>query len=216
MSEDLEALSDQYTESALPSTTVVVGVESDILGTLRLEDPIREAGQKLVGALRQAGIRQTQILSGDDSVCVESVQRETGMDVGRGDLLPEQKLAWIDQLSESTSVAMVGDGVNDAPALARADVGIAMGAMGLEVVLKSADVSLMNNDLNKLPWLIRFSRKVRSTIRWNIFLAVAAKATVLGFAFSGFAYLWLAVLADTGATLLVVLNALGLLRSQYD
>ncbi len=216
LSEDVESLSDQHTDFELPSTTVVVGIEREVLGTLRLEDPIREVGQKLVGSLRQAGIRQTQILSGDASECVESVQRETGMDIGRGDLLPEQKLAWIEQLSESTSVAMVGDGVNDAPALARADVGIAMGAMGLEVVLKSADVSLMNNDLNKIPWLIRFSRKVRSAIRWNIFLAVAAKVTVLGLAFSGFAYLWLAVLADTGATLLVVLNALRLLGSQHD
>ena len=138
------------------------------------------------------------------------------MTAAHGELLPRQKVEIVKQLKQQMSVAMVGDGINDAPSLARADVGIAMGAMGLDVVLKSADISLMNNDLLKLPWLVRFAREVKGTVRFNIILAIGAKLIVLAAALSGYAYLWLAVLADTGATMLVVLNALRLLGSRHD
>ena len=138
------------------------------------------------------------------------------MTTAHGELLPRQKVEIVKQLRQQMSVAMVGDGINDAPSLARADVGIAMGAMGLDVVLKSADISLMNNDLLKLPWLVRFAREVKRTVRFNMLLAIGAKLLVLAAALSGHAYLWLAVLADTGATMLVVLNALRLLGSRHD
>ena len=170
----------------------------------------------MVHSLNALGVKRTEILSGDNAFHVESVQEQLGMTAAHGELLPRQKVEVVKQLRQQMSVAMVGDGINDAPSLARADVGIAMGAMGLDVVLKSADISLMNNDLLKLPWLVRFAREVKGTVRFNIILAIGAKLIVLAAALSGYAYLWLAVLADTGATMLVVLNALRLLGSRHD
>jgi Cd2+/Zn2+-exporting ATPase len=127
--------------------------------------------------------------------------------------MPAQKLEMVEKLSGEHDVAVVGDGINDAPALARAQVGIAMGALGVDVVLESADITLMRNELTRVPWLIRYSRRMKRTIRNNIIFALALKIVVLGLAIFGHAYLWLAVIADTGATLLVVLNALRLLGS---
>ena len=170
----------------------------------------------MVRSVNVLGVNRTEILAGDNALYVQSVQEQLGITAAQGELLPRQKVEVIMQLRQQMSVAMVGDGINDAPSLARADVGIAMGAMGLDVVLKSADISLMNNDLRKLPWLVQFAREVKGTVRFNIALAIGAKLLVLALALSGYAYLWLAVLADTGATMLVVLNALRLLRSHHD
>ncbi|MEL0095001.1 MAG: cation-translocating P-type ATPase [Planctomycetaceae bacterium] len=197
-------------------SVVVVGIEEKLGGIFWLSDELRDESVKVVRKLAELGIGQTQILSGDIAANVEAVREELGITIACGELMPSQKLERIKQLSQQHTVAMVGDGINDAPALAYADVGIAMGAIGLDVVLQSADISLMNNDLRKLPWLVRFARRVRGVIRFNIALAIGAKLAVLALAFSGFAYLWLAVLADAGATMLVVINALRLLGDRNE
>ena len=138
--------------------------------------------------------------------------REAGIDEFQAELLPEDKLTSIEQLVDAYQhVAMIGDGVNDAPAMARSSIGIAMGAIGSDAAIEAADIALMSDDLSKLPWLIRHSKRALSIIRQNITLSLAVKAMFVVLTFTGFASLWAAIAADMGVSLLVILNALRLL-----
>ena len=135
------------------------------------------------------------------------------MDEFRAELLPQDKVTAVEELlGRYGMVGMVGDGVNDAPALARSSLGIAMGAMGTAAAMETADIALMADDLSRLPWLVRYSRRVLRIIRQNIFASLAVKAIFLLLAFAGYASLWAAIAADTGMSVLVVFNALRLLR----
>jgi len=194
-------------------TTVVVGQGATLLGMIAIMDPLKSGAVAAIEDLQSLGVEQIVILSGDEQPAVDFIGDQLGVTQRHGALMPAQKLAMVDKLSGEHDVAVVGDGINDAPALARAQVGIAMGALGVDVVLESADITLMRNELTRVPWLIRYSRRMKRTIRNNIVFALALKIVVLGSAIFGHAYLWLAVIADTGATLLVVLNALRLLGS---
>ncbi|HIA62195.1 MAG TPA: cation-translocating P-type ATPase [Planctomycetes bacterium] len=194
-------------------TTVVVGQGTTLLGMIAIMDPLKAGAVEAIEDLRSLGVRQIVILSGDEQPTVDFIGDQLGVTQRHGALLPAQKLEMVEELSGGHRVAVVGDGINDAPALARAQVGIAMGALGVDVVLESADVTLMRNDIQQVPWLIRYARRMKRIIRNNILFALALKIVVLGLAVCGYAYLWLAVIADTGATLLVVLNALRLLGS---
>jgi Cd2+/Zn2+-exporting ATPase len=194
-------------------TTVVVGQGTTLLGMIAIMDPLKLGAVVAIEDLRSLGVRQIVILSGDEQPTVDFIGDQLGVTQRHGALLPAQKLQMVEELSGGHHVAVVGDGINDAPALARAQVGIAMGALGVDVVLESADITLMKNDINQVPWLIRYARRMKRIIRNNILFALALKIVVLGLAVCGYAYLWLAVIADTGATLLVVLNALRLLGS---
>ena len=194
-------------------TTVVVGQGTTLLGMIAIMDPLKAGAVEAIEDLQSLGVRQIVILSGDEQPTVDFIGDQLGVTQRHGALLPAQKLEMVEELSGGHRVAVVGDGINDAPALARAQVGIAMGALGVDVVLESADVTLMRNDIQQVPWLIRYARRMKRIIRNNILFALALKIVVLGLAVCGYAYLWLAVIADTGATLLVVLNALRLLGS---
>jgi Cd2+/Zn2+-exporting ATPase len=153
------------------------------------------------------------MLTGDTARVARAVADHFGIEQVRADLLPEDKVSVVRELMrEHGSVAMVGDGVNDAPALAAATVGVAMGAAGTDVALESADVALMSDDLSRLPYAIRVSRAARAIIRQNIAFSLLVKLAFLMALVPGWTTLWLAVLADTGATVLVVLNSLRLLR----
>jgi Cd2+/Zn2+-exporting ATPase len=165
-------------------------------------------------ALRAEGIGHIVMLTGDHRATAEVIARQTGVDEIHADLLPSDKVAVLESLvARFGKVAMVGDGVNDAPALARATLGIAMGE-GTDVAIETADVALMSDDLSKLPWLIRHSRRTVAVIRENVVAALSVKVLFAVLTIFGYASLWSAIAADTGTSLLVIFNGLRLLRSK--
>ncbi|MBK8916221.1 MAG: heavy metal translocating P-type ATPase [Phycisphaerales bacterium] len=198
--------------SAVGASIVVVGDDEHVCGFIAIADRVRDASPATVAALRAAGIEHVIMLTGDNYGTARAVAAATGVDEVRADLLPEQKVAAIEELVERYgAVAMVGDGVNDAPALARSTLGIAMGAAGTDAALETADVALMSDDLSRLPWLIRHSRRTLAIIRQNIVASLAVKAAFILLTLAGYASLWAAIAADTGMSLVVVSNALRLL-----
>ncbi len=197
-------------------TTMIVRRGDTYLGVLGLMDTPRATAKDVIARLRKLGIRRMIMLSGDNQQVASAVAQEVGLDEAWGDLMPDDKVAAIKKLSEQEGVAMVGDGVNDAPAMAHATVGIAMGAAGSDVALETADVALMADDLNHLPFVVGLSRQTSRIIRQNLWfslgmVAFLVPATVLGL------HLGFAVVLHEGSTLLVVLNALRLLgyRSEH-
>jgi Cd2+/Zn2+-exporting ATPase len=175
-------------------------------------DTPRESARDVVAQLHRLGIEQTIMLSGDNQRVADAVAKHVGIRVARGDLLPEQKVQAIAEMARSSSrVAMVGDGVNDAPAMANATVGITMGAGGSDVALETADVALMADDLRALPFAVGLSRRARSIIRQNLWASLGMVAFLIPAIIFGFAGIGIAVTLHEGSTLLVVANALRLL-----
>ncbi|HJF34054.1 MAG TPA: cadmium-translocating P-type ATPase [Sporosarcina psychrophila] len=190
---------------------IVTGTEFS--GLLAVADPIRKESHDVLEQLKRIGIRHTVMLTGDHQVTAEAIAAELGVTDVRAGLMPEDKLTAIKQLSEQYGrVAMVGDGINDAPALAAASVGIAMGGAGTDAALETADIALMADDLGKLPYTMKLSRKTLRIIKENIMFALGLKIIALLLIIPGWLTLWIAIFADMGATLLVVLNSLRLLR----
>lgn len=206
------ALRDRTEELARTGrTTMLVRRGDRWLGTLGLMDAPRAGAAEAVTALRALGVRRTVMLSGDDQRVADAVGRRVGMDEVRGGLLPEDKVAEVTRLRRTARTAMIGDGVNDAPAMAGATVGVAMGAAGSAVALETADIALMSDDLSRLPFVTGLSRRASRVIRQNLWLslgivAVLVPATALGLGIGP------AVLVHEGSTLVVVANALRLLR----
>lgn len=190
------------------------GCPGEVLGILAVGDAIRPNARDAIKSLRDAGIVRVEMLSGDNKLTAEAIGKEVGVDEAIGDLLPDQKIDRVKKLlAEHKFVGMVGDGVNDAPALAAATVGIAMGAIGTDTAIETADIALMHDDLSRLAQVVRTGRRTLGIIRANITFAITVKLIFLLLAFFGATSLWLAILADTGATLLVIANALRLLRA---
>ncbi|MGE0448229.1 MAG: heavy metal translocating P-type ATPase [Vicinamibacterales bacterium] len=200
--------------SASGRTAVIVARDSQPIGVIAVSDRPRETGRDAVDLLRRQGIEAVVMLTGDSRGTAEVMARELGVDDFRAELLPEDKVAAIEELKQRYGrVAMVGDGINDAPALARADVGIAMGAAGSHIALETADIALMSDDLMKIPYTLRLSRAAVANIKANLSISLVLKAAFVVAAVAGVASLWLAVLADTGASVIVIANALRLLRA---
>jgi Cd2+/Zn2+-exporting ATPase len=196
--------------------SVLVSHDGEGLGVIGLTDEVRESGRRAVADLRVQGIDRVVLLTGDRGVTAATVKSDVGLDEAHADLLPSDKVAHVARLRGAHGpVAMVGDGVNDAPALAAADVGIAMGVGGTDVALETADVALLSDDLAKLPYVVRLGRATRANIRVNISIALGFKLLFVALAASGAATLWMAVLADTGASLIVTANSLRLLRVEH-
>lgn len=189
----------------------------EVLGIIGVGDSIRANAGDAVKALHAAGVEKVLMLSGDNQRTATFIARQAGIDEARGDLLPEDKVAAVKALrSQFEVVGMVGDGINDAPAMATATIGIAMGAAGTDAAIETADVALMKDDLSKIAETIRLGRRTLGIIRFNIGFALGLKLLFLVLALLGHTSLWLAIMADTGATLLVVANALRLLRVPRD
>ncbi len=194
-------------------TVVVVGNDEHVCGFITLADAIREETRDAIRQLHEAGIEHLVMLTGDNEGTAKAIAKEAGIDEIYAELLPEGKVAAVEQLVEKYEyVAMIGDGVNDAPALARASLGLAMGAAGSDAAIETADIAPMSDDLSKLPWLIHHSRRTLKIIRQNIAFSLALKSLFVILTFAGYASLWAAIAADMGASLLVIANGLRLLR----
>ena len=194
-------------------SSVMVAVGGQPIGVIAVSDELRATARDTVQMLRDQGIEHVVLLTGDHEVAAREMSASAGIDDFRAGLLPEQKLEAVQSLrSKYGALAMIGDGVNDAPALAAADVGIAMGVAGTDAALETADIALMADELPKIPYALRLSRATTRNIRANIAFSLALKAAFLILAVAGLATLWMAVVADMGASLIVIANALRLLR----
>jgi Cd2+/Zn2+-exporting ATPase len=199
--------------SSAGRTIVAVGDDGEVWGIVAVADAVRPEAKDIVAALHRAGIEHVVMLTGDNRATAEAIAKQTGIDEVRAELLPGDKVSAVEDLVRRYgSVAMVGDGVNDAPAMGRANLGIAMGAMGSDAAIETADVALMSDDLSKLPWLVRHSRATLSVIHQNVAFSIAVKLLFTALTVIGLASLWGAIAADVGASLLVVLNGLRLLN----
>jgi Cd2+/Zn2+-exporting ATPase len=194
-------------------TVMIVGTDQEVLALVAVADVVREESQKVVGRLYDLGVKKTIMLTGDHKKTAEAIAGLVQVTDLQAELLPEDKLEVIKRLkADYGRVAMVGDGVNDAPALAAATVGIAMGGAGTDAALETADIALMNDDLKKLPFTISLSRKTLKIIKQNISFSIGIKLLALLLVIPGWLTLWIAIFADMGTTLLVTLNGLRLLK----
>ncbi|MBS7530899.1 cadmium-translocating P-type ATPase [Hazenella sp. IB182353] len=194
-------------------TVVLLGTDQKLLSMIGIADEIREESKAVLKALPKLGISSTVMLTGDNQATAQAIAQQIGISQVEANLLPKDKLDRIKAMrDEGKHVAMIGDGVNDAPALASANIGMAMGGAGTDTALETADITLMGDDLKKLPYAIRLSRKTLRIIKENITFSLALKILALLLIIPGWLTLWMAVFADMGATLIVALNSLRLLR----
>lgn len=213
LSNSAEALQTADALASAGRTVIGVGDDREIWGLIAVADAVRPEAKRIVADLHAAGIERVVMLTGDNKATAEMIARETGVDEVYAELLPEQKVESVESLvARYGHVGMIGDGVNDAPAMARANVGIAMGAIGSDAAIETADIALMQDDLSRLPWLIRHSKATLTIVRQNIGFSLAVKLLFTGLTIVGWASLWGAIAADVGASLLVVLNGLRLLN----
>ena len=197
-------------ETAGKTVVMLVGAKG-VHGLFAVADTIKDSSKRAIAELHALGIN-TVMLTGDNPHTAQAIAAQAGIDRAQGNQLPDDKLREVEQLSRNGKVGMVGDGINDAPALARADIGFAMGAAGTDTAIETADVALMDDDLRKIPTFVRLSRATAQVLMQNIVLALGIKAVFLVLTFTGHATMWMAVFADMGASLLVVGNGLRLLR----
>lgn len=206
----------QWHPCELPGTTVHVTIDGFYAGHIVISDEIKEDAQQAVSALKASGVRKTAMLTGDSKAVGQAVAKELGLDEFRAELLPADKVDAVEALLAQTSsqgrLAFVGDGINDAPVLSRADIGIAMGGLGSDAAIEAADVVLMDDKPSKIATAIRISRKTLRIVRQNIIFALGIKALVLALGAFGMANMWEAVFADVGVAFIAILNATRALR----
>jgi len=202
--------------AAIGSSAVVVGADDHVCGLIGVADGVRTSAERALRELREAGVEHFAMLTGDNRTVAGLVGRQLNLEDVRAELLPQDKVAAVEDLvTRFGHLAMIGDGVNDAPSMARATLGVAMGAAGSDAAIETADIALMSDDLVKLPWLLKHSRRVVRVIHQNIFFALLVKAVFVALTFAGMATLWSAIAADMGASLLVIFNGLRLLHDPF-
>jgi Cd2+/Zn2+-exporting ATPase len=211
MTPEIDALAQAIVRDGM--SPIVVSANGRAIGVLGVKDRPKADAAQVVSDLRAQGVSRVAMITGDHEAAARATGSQLGMDEVRSGQLPADKVAAVEHLRHAHgAIAMIGDGVNDAPALAAADVGIVMGAMGSDAALETADIALMADDLPKVPYTIRLSRATLANIRANVALSIGLKAAFVFLAVAGVATLWMAVLADTGASALVVANAVRLRR----
>ncbi len=204
----------QWHDCHLTGTIIHVAVNGEYAGHIVINDTLKEDSAEAISRLRDLGVRKTVMLTGDRKEVADMVAKKLGIDEYHAELLPTDKVAYLDSLinlqtpADSLRLAFVGDGINDAPVLARADVGIAMGGLGSDAAIEAADVVLMDDKPSKVPLAIRIARRTLRIARQNLWFAIGVKVAVLLLAAFGLATLWMAVFADVGVTVLAVFNAM--------
>lgn len=210
---EIEAVLEKFEQTG--KTTVIVSTDNEVLGIVAVADTVRATSAEAIAQLHQAGIK-TIMLTGDNAVTAAAIAKTVGIDEIYANMLPDDKLTTIDKLIDKYKyVGMVGDGINDAPALAKASIGFAMGQAGTDIALEAADVALMESNLVRLPDFIRLSKRTANTLVQNISFAIIVKVIFFILAVLGLANLWMAVVADMGASLIVVFNGLRLLKFKF-
>ncbi len=198
-------------------STVLIGQGQEICGLISIADTIRAECKSALQALKQAKIKRVVMLTGDNEGAAKAIAESIGLDEYHAELLPEDKVKQIESLmAKYKQVAMVGDGINDAPAMAASSLGIAMGAAGSDAAIETADIALMADDLSKLAWLVNHSRHTLNIIKQNVVFSLAVKSAFIGLTFANKASLWMAIAADMGASFIVVSNALRLLNNRDE
>lgn len=201
--------------AAAGQTPMIVAVDDTVVGIIAVADRIREDAAEMVTRLHEAGVHNVVMLTGDTRLVAEAVAGATGIDQVHASLLPEDKLTAVQKLQSSGDVvAMVGDGVNDAPALATADIGVAMGAAGSDVAMETADIALMEDDLLKLPEAVGLARRTGRVMRQNIIIALATVILLLAGVFAGGVTMSLGMLVHEASVLVVIANAMRLMRAR--
>ncbi len=200
----------EFAPSEAVGTTVYIARDGEYLGCITVSDKIKTEARGLVASLKSSGIERTVMLTGDRSEIGEAVARELSFDEARCSLLPSDKVSALEELliPNRISVAFVGDGINDAPVLSRADIGIAMGALGSDAAIEAADIVLMDDSLSRIPEAISISRRVMRIVKQNIIFAISVKLAVLALSAFGFTGMWLAIFADVGVAVIAILNAM--------
>lgn len=208
-----------YYEPCKSAGTVVYVAREDIfLGAIVISDTVKEGAKEAIAAMKKVGVKKTVMLTGDREEAAEHVAEELGIDEVHAGLLPADKVSWVEKLlaecGEKEKLAFVGDGINDAPVLTRADIGMAMGSMGSDAAIEAADIVLMDDDVRKIAAVVRIGRKTLAIVKQNIVFALAVKALVLILGAFGVATMWEAVFADVGVSVIAILNSMRALNEK--
>ena len=207
-----------YTPCQSGGTVVYVACDGKFAGTLEISDTVKDGAKEAISAMKQVGVKKCVMLTGDRKEAAMEVAKELGIDEVHAELLPADKVAQVERLlrekPKKEKLAFVGDGINDAPVLTRADIGIAMGSMGSDAAIEAADVVLMDDDVRKIASIVRISRKTLSIVKQNIVFALGVKAIVLLLGAFGAANMWEAVFADVGVSVIAILNSMRALKEK--
>ena len=211
------ALTPEQCAAADGGTVVHIAENGIYAGHIVISDELKPGAAESLALLKQSGVNKTVMLTGDSAAAADRVAAELGLDAVYAELMPGDKVSKVEQLLVPDSVLLfVGDGINDAPVLARADVGIAMGAAGSDAAIEAADVVIMTDEISKVPEALAISRKTMGIVRQNIVCALGVKAAVMVLGAAGIASMWAAVFADVGVSVLAVLNAMRMLAGRYQ
>lgn len=215
----MEAHGVEYQKNSTVGTIVYTAEDGRFLGSIVISDRIKDKAEDAVSKLRESGIKKTVMLTGDRQEAADDIARQIGIDEVHAELLPGDKVGMVEKLierekAEGGKLAFVGDGINDAPVLMRSDVGIAMGSMGSDAAIEAADIVIMDDDLEKIPTIMRISRKTMRIVRQNIVFALAVKIAILILGAFGLANMWEAVFGDVGVAVICIINSMRMLRAK--